>query len=208
MSETTFVKAMKELIKQTPKKYWTISMNLLLILVGARNAFFNDFDSYSGDFSIQSMPKSYRNAFLDLCAFGELAIYFSNTADNSKQFKIINPRAIPNTVPTDDRLMGKLLGFPCSSKAMDVSTPNTIDAQFEIATEYGKINVTGFGCFESEIEKVKKWFYIMKPSLQNLAWMNLFKQFQPILILSKFQQTSKGEFVRTNIQEILMKLEK
>ncbi len=209
MSTNNLVIHIKELIEHTPDGHWTTTMNLLLLVAGARNAYYNDFDSSMKDLSLQTMPAKYRNAVLNVCGYMEFAILFNRHPDGARQFKIINPRSTAKDIliTKDDMATGRLLGFPCSAKAMDVETKNTITVQFDIITEHGIHSITGYGCFESERANVVKWFNKMKPALQNLRWMKLFKEFKPILTISKMKLIN-GRIQVTDTKEYQLHLTK
>ncbi len=196
----------KKLVTTTPKKYWEITMNILFLTVGARNAYYMDSDIDKkfgiGDYSIQSMPKKYRDAILNLCGYMEFVI----VPEQGTRFRILNPRKTPYIVPKTDTEVGKQLGFPCSSKAMGIDAKNAVTVNLIIKTEHGDIIVTSFGCFQKERAKYLAWFNSMKPALQTLYWMKLFKKFEPLLNVVIWEKDEAGEVRIADTKEYGMNL--
>jgi hypothetical protein len=163
-----------ELLKRTTKKtiWWTVQ--LLFIIVGGRAAFYDDFDR--GGFN--SMPVLYKKAFIRVCEENKIALFFQDD-----RFIAVDPFYSGGLPPnwwkfSSHNTYGKLLGFPCSARSFTsgVSLNKSYTVHLNIHTEYGETPLIGFKCYLSEMSKIKKWFYSLKPYLNKLA--PYFKEFR------------------------------
>lgn len=156
----------KELIRKTPKKYWTDTMNLLLMCVGARKAYLNDMRM-----PIESMPKMYREAFLKVCEACEFIIWFME----SGSWMVLNSRAGLKIPPSSDKEVGDILGFPCEWRPYE-KIKNKIGIDFIIETEHDDTIVTSFFCLAKERAAYMSWFENMKNNAMPLK--GFFKKFE------------------------------
>lgn len=166
-------------------------MNLLLLCVGARKAYYNDFNRSLGDFSIQAMPHAYREAFLNVChEFGFAILFESVGPHRSHRWIVLDPTKVKEPIPTTPKGLGELLGFPCSANALKdgVCTKNTVSLDIYIETEYERTYVTSFVCFKTRKSAYMKWFKTFKQSTKDLH--GFFRVVRPILVETQLDCTN------------------
>ncbi len=185
----------KKLLKATIKSSWPSTMNLLLVCAGVRNAYYNDDDIPFTEFSCR-----YQRAFLDLAILSNIGIQF----EESGRWLLYN-RKIHSPRANTHANLGKLLQFPCSSGAMDISkdTSQKVGVEFRIHTEFHETTVTQFFCFKRELPNITRWFYSMRKGLLYLKGLSIFHTFQPLLIVETYEGK---EFTPKEIRRIFMKL--
>ncbi len=198
MHTNQFKTLAKKLIKVTTRPSWASTMNLLLVSIGVRDAYYNDDDIPFTTFSC-----AYQKAFLELMTFTSVRIQFETSGRwLLYSSKVVLPPAI------SDATLGKLLNFPCSPKGMDItkSTSKKVGVEFRIDIGAHQVLVTQFFCFKSEIPKISRWFQAMREGLTYLKSIDLFQTFQPLLVIETYEMKGKGQLESVEIQNFKMNL--
>ena len=198
MPTNQFKTLAKKLIQVTTRPSWASTMNLLLVSIGVRDAYYNDDDIPFTTFSC-----AYQKAFLELMTFASVRINFETSGRWLLYTSKVNLPAI-----TSDATLGKLLKFPCSPKAMDIAkeTSKKVGVEFRIDTGAQEVLVTQFFCFKSELPKISRWFQAMREGLAYLKSLGLFRTFQPLLVIETYEKKGKGNLESIGVQKFMMDL--
>ncbi len=185
MDVAKFVKDAKGLIKVTRKLNWTDTMNLLLVALGVRNLYYMDSDNVF----FTSYTKQYQTAVLKLCETANMTLILFNNG----RWAVHNSTISGANLSTDAGL-GKTLGFPCSSSAMDLEkdTNKKLGVDFHIVTEHGDVVVTSFLCFKREKAAIMRWFETKKAGLELLKSLHIFTNMQSYLEIESYSKTRTG----------------